>query len=291
MAKLCRCNVYTREVSQNKNIYVMRLKENMDFFIDANQRFSPSLKEPLPLFHMTNQWSTLELILERGLMAQYCTELISSEERAIRAAFPMISCSNLNIDEAKRDLRSYGTLGIALSQSWGQRNNFNPVLYLDRHSYLTMDFIKSFESISERKKREINSCIQGVLIGDRNLFVKMMMKFFSHTKNYEGELIRQGSVVESRYQFGLEREWRKVIQHEDVQFFLSGDELKNKNSYNQKISAHLCDFKLSEIEYIVIETNDEKERAKEILKKKYSVATIPDELFKLNEARCRPDEG
>lgn len=263
----------------------------MDYFLDANQCFAPSLDKSLPLIHMTRDWETLKSILRYGLMPQYCTESISGEEDTIKAAFPMISCSNLSIDEARNGLKSYGTVGIALDQSWGQRNNFNPVLYLDRNSDLTEDFIDSFRSISGRSIAEIESCLRGVLVGEKHQYVKIMMKLFSHTKNYEGKLIRQGGVVLENYQFGLEREWRKVIQQKEVQYFLIEENLKNKNAYNQKVSTLMCDFEFKDIRYIILETDHEKECAKSILMKKYGVSTIPDTLFKFNEARYVPDEG
>ena len=120
----------------------------MDYWIDTNRFFTPGERDSFPLIHMTQSWDVLKLILKEGLRPSYCRENITNDRENKSACFPMVSTSNVSIDFAISYQRSYGTLGIVLDKEWGETNDFNPVLYLERKSDLTNEIIESFKNIT-----------------------------------------------------------------------------------------------------------------------------------------------
>ncbi len=247
-------------------------------------------KNALPLIHMVQEWNVIELILKQGFKPSYCTETLSNEKEEKEACFPMISMSNVSPDFAKNYLRSYGTFGIILKKEWGEKNDFNPVLYLEQKSDLTNTIIKNFSSLRKGYKDELYDMFKKN--NEQDSFKTQHIKIFAHSKNYDGKLVRKGKLISDKYSYGLEREWRKIIRKEGVDYFIVNTDIKEKEKFNKKIEKIRVLFSIEDLEGIIYEYDWQKIRAENILKEKYRIKNIPKNIhFFKNTIREIPDEG
>lgn len=265
----------------------------MDYFIDTNRIFYPQEREPFPLIHMTQTWEVLKKILSEGFRPSYCKETISNDTESKLACFPMISLSNVRMDFAISFQKSYGTLGIVLTKEWGEENGFNPVLYLERKSDLTNDIVSNFKRIAGPSEDELRRMVNYTYENEREYLTSQQIKIFAHSKNYDGNLVRNTTLVSKKYPFGMEREWRRIIKHEKVPYFLVGDEeIRKKNEYNQLIEDLRIDFKIEHLKGIIIETEWQVDEVKEIIFKKFDLKEFPKNIeIRINNIRHVPDEG
>lgn len=261
----------------------------IDYYID-NFRVFPPHQRCLPLVHMTSTFENLTKIISEGFKPNYCKEYLTNDAELICAAFPMISLSNITADEAICYNRSYGQYGISLNKLWGEKNSFNPVLYLERQSDLTNEIINSFKDI-KKVSRCYESCLHGDLTGLEHKLVKIAIKIFSYSKNYDGSLVRNNVLIDEKFSFGLEREWRKVVLKKDIPYFLTKERFNEIETFNNTICKYKCDFDLDEIDRIIVECDYQIEEIKELLLRKYNINSLPEGLIKINSMRHRPDEG
>ncbi|WP_080055664.1 abortive infection system antitoxin AbiGi family protein [Spirosoma aerolatum] len=239
----------------------------MDYSID-NRVYEPSKLE-YPIIHITQSWTILQKIVLEGFKPSYCTESLSNNDKEITAAFPMISFTNMSVEDAKNLLKSYGTLAIAMKKSWGAEHKLNPVLYLDRSSELTNHIINAFNFINHSPSWRIEPAVFGRHVDHKGYLIKTLIDLFSYSKNYDGKLIRSDTRIREDYRFGLEREWRYIVRDERYPPFLIGEKIDQKQVYNDMISHIRVDFEIKDIDTIVVETNYEVEEIKKILYTKY----------------------
>ncbi|MFB9862717.1 abortive infection system antitoxin AbiGi family protein [Rufibacter immobilis] len=263
----------------------------MDYWIDTHRTYSPGPKVNFPLIHITSQWETLESILKEGFRPSYCTEQLTNGKEVKLACFPMVSLSNMSISDAIQYQKSYGTFGIALDKKFGEENDFNPVLYLEQKSNLTNEIIEAFKSIKVSTVIELERIVNGVGDGYRHLLTRSILKTFAHSKNYDGKIVRNETLYDEYYPFGLEREWRKIIINDSVPYFLTGDNIKHKKIFNENISNIRIDFKLEHIKGIIVESQFEQNAVKEIIISKYNLSTFPKKIeVRINSTRHIPDK-
>lgn len=264
----------------------------MQYSVDLNKRFEPNEKLHIPLVHMTHSWELLQLILIEGLKPSYCEESISNGHITKGACFPMVSLSNVTIEDGIRYQRSYGTLGVAFDVSWGQENDFNPVLYLDQNSDMTSEIIDAFASIKGYSRTQLADIVAGVGVGPKHLLTRNIIKIFAHSKNYDGLLIRRGTLVHKKYQFGLEREWRKVILDQNIPYFLVGDEIEDKKEFSSKLANLRIRYTPEQLAAVIVETEWQEEEVKQIIMTNFSLSHFPPSIkVVINPTRHMPDEG
>jgi hypothetical protein len=264
----------------------------MDYWVDTDRIFSPGERESFPLVHMTQKWEILKLILSEGLKPSYCRENITNDIETKSACFPMISFSNVTKDFAISYQRSYGTLGIVLDKKWGEENDFNPVLYLERKSDLTNDIISNFKNIAGPSKEELKNSLEGIANDFKDIMIRQHIKVFGHSKNYDGLLVRNNTLLAKKYPFGMEREWRKIIREENIPYFLVGDEMERKDEFNKLIKDIRIDYKLENLKSIIIESDWQYAEVKEIICKKFELEEFPKNIeIRINGIRHVPDEG
>lgn len=244
------------------------------YYINENLTFPPTERE-LPFIHITDSFYTLEKIVTEGFLPSYCTELISNNEREIKAAFPMISLANMSLEESKFTLSSYGQVGIALKKSFVEKHRFNPVLYLDRSSDITNYIVSSFDVIRDKysKSRVLSSLFGGSTEHADVLFVRNLITQFAYSKNYDAPLIRDSKILLQNYTFGLEREWRLVHKDENTNYFLIAEEIEKKAEFKELLNNIRYEISLEDIEAIIIETDYQAQHLKTVLDNKYKIAT------------------
>lgn len=263
----------------------------MEYWIDTDRYFEPGERDSFPLIHMTQDWEILEMILSEGLKPSYCQENITNNIDNKAACFPMISTSNVSLDFAKVYQKSYGTLGIALSKEWGEINDFNPVLYLERQSDLTNDIINNFRNITTSSKDDLENSLNGDRINHKSILTKQLIKVFAHSKNYDGILVRNNIEKAEKYPFGMEREWRKIIREENIPYFLVGDEMDKKNEFNEKLKNIRVDYSIEHLKGIIVESDWQVDKVKEIILSKFKLDEFPKNIqIIINQTRHVPDE-
>lgn len=260
-----------------------------DYYIDDLKTFEPSTSF-VPFTHVTDTFDKMEGIIEEGFKISYCVETISNNEREIRAAFPMISLSNLTLEDSKYLLGSYGTYGIALNKKFVEKYKFNPVLYLDRHSDITYYIVNSFDTIRDKFWE---GRLESHLFNDESkheivLFSKNLLTQFAYSKNYDAALVRKNTVINSNYCFGLEREWRIVHKQKDKKYFLVNEGIEERNNYKKEFDHTRYEIEFDDIFEIMVETHHQVDVIKKILKNKYGNSDVN---IIINSRRHIDDEG
>ena len=264
----------------------------MNYWIDTKRFFSNYERDSFPLIHMTQYWDTLKLILKEGLKPSYCRENITNDVESKSACFPMVSTSNVSTDFAISYQRSYGTFGIVLDKVWGEINDLNPVLYLERKSDLTNEIIENFTNITARSPDEVNNALNGITTDQKSLMTKQLIKIFAYSKNYDGKLVRNEKLLAEKYPYGMEREWRKIIKNESVPYFLVGEAMENKKDFNNLIKDLRIDYRVEHLKGVIVEDYWQVDEAKQIICEKFTLDEFPKDIeIKVNTIRHVPDEG
>ena len=199
------------------------------------------------LIHFTQSKDSLIGILKDEFKIKYCQENVITPTGTLNYLIPMVSFCDLPLSEIKDHIRKYGAYGIGLKREWGQANNLNPVLYIDKNSSLGAGYHSAFYDLFKGRKVSSLSETEANLVNT----VRYM-------KNYEADLDRNGVVIPN-YRFADENEWRFVPDKEKAQMLIKGAIITNvvKQKVNDSISSLRLSFEPKDIKYIVI--NDETE--------------------------------
>lgn len=262
----------------------------MDYWIDDKRTYKAGDRDSLPLIHITQKWDNLISILIEGFKPSYCLEKITNGLVTKTASFPMISFSNVSVDYAISYLKSYGTFGIVLEKKWGEKNDLNPILYLEQKSDLTNEIISAFDSIATFSKIDLANSLKGVKTDPKSILAKNIIKFFAHSKNYDGELVRNNEILSEKYPFGMEREWRKIIRNEKTPYFLIKDDIEKRDEFDNLISDIRIDFCVEDLKSVLVEEVWQVDIVKEIICKKFKLNNFSGKI-KINTLRHIPDEG
>lgn len=180
----------------------------------------------------------------------------------------MVSFCDIPISELKEHIAKYGAYGIGLKREWGQENNLNPVLYVDKNSSLGAGFHTAFYTLFKSKK-----------VGELTETEAELVNVVRYMKNYEADLTRASDTIKN-YRFADEKEWRYVPKKEEAQMVIKGALVTAdvKKDFNDKIVSLRLSFEPKDIKYVII--NDESEISEfiDVLRrakgKKYSLEDV-----------------
>ncbi|QNR24278.1 abortive infection system antitoxin AbiGi family protein [Croceimicrobium hydrocarbonivorans] len=225
------------------------------------------------IIHYTNTFNKLRSIIStQGFRISYCREKVNTRGgQNYSFGIPMVSFCDIPITDYKKNfyykkgekLGYYGDYGIGLHKNWASSNGLNPVIYIDYNSFAGTGLRKSLDyfndldrSRSEYKSFELNELIQIAL----------------HAKNYQGELIINDKLIEKRYKFYDEREWRYVPKSKEIKNYPLlvniSDYDTNKDNLNEIISDCYLKFNLDDISYIILNTTQELDNIVDLLHEK-----------------------
>ncbi len=223
------------------------------------------------LFHFTRSEFLEKILLSQGIFAQYSDEHfeeIFPKESIFKFDYiPMISFCDLTIMQLTVDSKhreNFGEYGIGLTKEWGVRNRVSPVTYVHNNSQSTNQLHQFFRMLSglnpEMKKEKFVSSIRRELIDS--------LKFF---KPYEGRWhkgkhigLRKPKII-----YYHEREWRycpKMDQYPVISAKLPVNAEK-KSELNEMLREKPLKFKPSDVKFIVIRTNQEKNHFAKVIGK------------------------
>lgn len=185
------------------------------------------------LFHFTKDLDTLVKILEGcAFWPRYCCEYDWFNNKELALYVPMVCFTDIPITQAHDHMDFYGKYGIGLSKQWASKNNVCPVWYLKRKTLnilLSTTLSKKIGDAPE-KFEFLSMCKHGIK---------------GRCKNYQG-LLKSKNFYE-------EREWRFVPQVSPSQKVIVGN-TNGEYGNNEMTRQYLLHFKLSDIYYLFVET-------------------------------------
>jgi len=220
------------------------------------------------LMHFTGSKEILQKIISEGFKVNLCPEQIQAPVTgAFIQVVPMVCFCDIPLSQIKEHIRKYGNYGIGLSKAWAIKKKLNPVLYVDKNSTLTdnlrFGFIHQFKQFG-------TGVINWKDIDDN---LKKLFDVIRYLKNYEADLIRNGTTT-GNYRFYDEREWRYVpdIDICENMFYSLSDynTMEKKMAVIQKIEQLYLSFEISDINYIILKSEQEILEFSKWLKNKFN---------------------
>jgi len=108
------------------------------------------------VIHYTRNFENIKGILSRqGFKLKYCIEnmdLVTIPNNSY--AVNMVSFCDIPLSEIKNHIDSYGSYGIGLTKNWAKAMGLNPVLYIEKESYLAKVYKAQFKIYSQLVKAE-----------------------------------------------------------------------------------------------------------------------------------------
>jgi hypothetical protein len=208
---------------------------------------------PTILFHFTKTKKALFNILAETFKISYAKESIQGIGNKREVGVPMVSFCDLKLHDLKQHIKNYGTYGIGLTKDWANKNGLNPVLYTNSECELIGNLMNALNGIYAHLKTVNTQPEYNALTDNYN----NVLNLYRYTKNYEGPLRRKGKLVDTKYRFADEREWRYVpsISNPDILPFLPIDKIdtpSKKKRWNQRISQHRLQFQPDDIRYLIV---------------------------------------
>ncbi len=218
------------------------------------------------LFHFTCNIDHVRGILEDEFRPHLSLEDLPWVERTgIKLAIPMVSFCDIPLSQTLGHMQYYGSYGIGLSKSWGQRNGVTPVLYTYKDSPLTASFNHCYAWAIKKL-----SNVQGPYLTMQEIDLskelaehhQSLLRILCFLKLYEGPL-RRGDQTFPNVRFYDEREWRFVPQlREPLSRYLLTEKGYNNTTTLADATSEIqtqsrISFEPPDIKYIIISKNEE----------------------------------
>ncbi|WP_284462536.1 abortive infection system antitoxin AbiGi family protein [Chryseobacterium sp.] len=224
------------------------------------------------IIHFTKNFKSLKGILEENFKIFYCREFIVSENENLDILIPMVSFCDIPFSQIISHIDKYGSYGIGLKKKWAEEEGLNPVLYIEKKSFLADCIISDLPNFTKGGDGRVE--ISSLTLQQRRVF-----NVARYVKNYQADLHRNGKVIKD-YRFADEKEWRFVPSPEtDHSLFANLKKIKaenikiSKKKYNDQIDNLRLNFTPEDINYIIIKTEKERDNIIRLLEKvkgKYS---------------------
>lgn len=222
------------------------------------------------IVHYTKSLDNLLQILETGFSIKYCKEEFSGNDAVIRYAYPMVCFCDIPLSEVKQHLDSYGHYGIGLKKDWAIISGLNPVLYLEKNSFLTNTLMQQASRL-DKDNKEGKTNPEAIRIDE--IWRQELLTVSSFMKNYEGNLMINGKEIKN-YRFYNEREWRYVpdkdILEENPRAIHLDKYVLDKEKYNSKVNKVKLEFKIPEdIAYIIVKEEEDIHKTLDFITQKF----------------------
>lgn len=221
--------------------------------------YLPSKQSANTLFHFFKESGDLFGSLQKeALVPRYYPETVDYLDiDMLHIAYPMFCFCDINLHKMDDHMAFYGGYGIAFSKQWGMQNGIQPLQYINPHSFLHHDFSVAFKSAM---KSEAEDFAQNYLLSQ-----------MYYLKPIVGTMKRDGR--EMTKNFTDECEWRYIpnVKVENLPQAVSEAEIFSLPTLNKTISIkESCwlKYKLNDVKYIIVQTNEEFTRLNEIIEMK-----------------------
>jgi hypothetical protein len=203
------------------------------------------------IIHFTNSKDSLKGILKENFKVFYCLESITLGNKLMECAVPMVSFCDIPLSEIKQHISKYGAYGIGLTKKWAEEKKLNPVLYVEKDSFLSRSYhtvYKEYLIDTKKKRSEVDNK------------EKAISDIIRYIKNYQGDLIRGGQIFKD-YRYSDEREWRFALDYNlTPNYILPIRDFKTeqqKTEANMEISKYSLEFTPNDIKYVIIQNESE----------------------------------
>ncbi len=220
------------------------------------------------LFHFTDTMEDLESTLFNDFAPRYCLEdqsYLLPENMPPYAAIPMVCFCDVPLSQVHYHTETYGYYCLGLSKEWGQQNGINPIMYAVPNSYSTLLLKKSFSDLYPLNPKLMLYKSDEADLATRNT-ATMLYSFFTFLKPYEGEVWKDGLLVQSGVSFYNEREWRYVppldrLNDKGLIPIMSREQYQDRSIRQQYNDVLQESFKLAfdarDIKYIIVKDESE----------------------------------
>lgn len=218
-------------------------------------------------FHFTS-FENLKKILEcKYFQVNYSKEQFSFRGPSVTHYAPMVCFCDIPLTQTQVHIKDYGNFAIGLSKNWGIGHGLNPAFYVNE-----LEIPVTLENLF--------LCIHSHEIG-----MGAYEHFFSFMKTYKGPNLKNPkNKVKVFYD---EKEWRfvpYVKQFQDKkmkQIYWENDSFLSDIDYIKGHRFFTLDFKLSDIKYIIANTEKNKTKLLTFLKKGEYLEFLQNQSFKI----------
>lgn len=192
------------------------------------------------LFNFTDNIDYLIDNLNNGIYCHNTYEKLPIKNNGYRV--PMACFCDIPLSLIKEHFDWYGRYGIGLKRSYARKNGVKPVWYVTSENNLVKNIVKN-KNISEYERKHL----------------------VPYLKQFMGNQFYQKEQRNKRKKFYDEREWRYIPDNSKVELFFG---LKSQKSIHKAVqNGERLKLDLNEIEYIIIEKEDDFEKMLTELKK------------------------
>src|SRR4029078_6474070 len=92
------------------------------------------------IIHFTELKDSLKGILKENFKVSYCLENTIIGNSLSSYAVPMVSFCDIPLSEIKQNITKYGKYGIGLTKACAEEKKLNPVLYVEKDSFLSRSY-------------------------------------------------------------------------------------------------------------------------------------------------------
>ncbi|MCQ8180864.1 abortive infection system antitoxin AbiGi family protein, partial [Methylomonas sp. SURF-1] len=230
------------------------------------------------LFHVCKQLDTVKSILsDMAFRPSFAREVVNVNNMKTPYYWvPMVSFCDFKLSELDLHFQKYGYYGIGASKDWGIGNGLNPVLYLSQGCMFFGDVREAiieihniYDKLAQRPHNQDDEALYQSLLNRS----QTILKIYSYTKNYQGDLDRDGEFIEN-FRFADDKEWRFVPQIEP-QFWgcnLVNPTKEEKRSKKERLNNllgrdHWLRFEYTDIKFLVVSNESESMELIEFIEK------------------------
>jgi hypothetical protein len=235
------------------------------------------------LFHFTKSSNLIQILLSKGLLAQYSDEHfegIFPNKSIFRFNYiPMVSFCDLTIMQLSGDSKhcdKFGEYGVGLTKSWGIINRVSPVTYVHKKSSSVIQLNQLFKILNEFPSNNLFDS------GLRNIKRELVdsIKYF---KSYQGRWHKGNKLDDGLPDiiYYNEREWRYCPQLKEYQV-LSAIQSYNKSkkeTLNCELRSKPLKFEPEDIKFILIKEKKEKNEFIDVIRKMKTKTHQQDKLI------------
>ena len=208
------------------------------------------------IIHITKNFEFLKSILSSNSLKLF----FSSEDFAFigkvisKAAHPMISFSEYNLEDINSKIITYGNYGVGFTKEWAYRNNIGPVLYVGQSSVAA----KGMKDLLIARRKTKNDKLPGRV----RLAIMEVKTFIKNEKGLNSNLNQKD------FDFKAENEWRYVPKKVEINNYLISQNqrtyIRNKDKHNKMLEKFPLKFKRDDLKVVFVSNQTEKD---ELIKK------------------------
>lgn len=264
------------------NSFVVFIREKVRIINIKNMGLSTDT-----LLHQTEFKNLRKILSNKFFKTSYSKETFDCKEPKMISSkgnifyFPMICFSEIPISSLHNHLYRYGNCIIGMKKEWAISNRMNQVHYYQKESVL-MDSLIEIYNRYYLEVMERNNKNEDILDVFHHLEYQIV-----HSKNYSGK-VETKDFEDENYFFSEEKEWRSVPKNikRGVTLSIHPDYFKkNKERLQKKIGKKTLPFELSDIRFLILDSDEQKEEIIQLLYKLDSTCHInifTNEEVKLN---------